>query len=103
MVKIDAKVISWILSSVDPQIVRNLRPHKTANKMWEYMKKMYNQDNSARRFQLEHEIFEYCQGTTPKQEYDSGFINLWNEFKDLVYVTISDDSLTLSLLYNTIM
>lgn len=56
MVKNDAKVICWILSLVDPQIVRNLRPHKTAKKMWEYMKKIYNQDNSSRWFQLEYKI-----------------------------------------------
>lgn len=43
----DAKIISWILSSIDQQIVLNLRLHKTAKKMWEYIKKIYNEDNSA--------------------------------------------------------
>lgn len=43
----DAKIISWILSSIDQQIVLNLRPHKTDTKMWEYIKKIYNEDNSA--------------------------------------------------------
>ena len=93
-VKNDAKVISWILSLVDPQIVLNLRPHKTTKKTREYLKKIYNQDNSTRRFQLESEISEYCQGTKSIQEYYSGFINLWTEFEDLVYATVSDDGLT---------
>jgi hypothetical protein len=48
----DARVISWILGSVDPLIVLNLRPYKTAKTMWEYLKKVYYQDNNARRFQL---------------------------------------------------
>jgi hypothetical protein len=37
----DARVISWILGSVDPLIVLNLRPYKTAKTMWEYVKKVY--------------------------------------------------------------
>lgn len=57
----DAKIISWILSTVDLQIVLHLRPHKTAKGMWEYLKKVYDQDNSARRFQLGLEISEYSQ------------------------------------------
>jgi len=37
----DARVMSWILGSVDPLIVLNLRPYKTAKTMWEYVKKVY--------------------------------------------------------------
>ena len=46
----DAQVMTWILGSVDPLIVPNLRPYKTAKAMWDYLKKVYNRDNSARRF-----------------------------------------------------
>lgn len=79
------KIISWILRSVDQQIVRNLRPHKISKKMWEYLKKIYNQDNSARQFRLEHEISEYCQGNKSIQDDYSRFLNLWMGFEDLVY------------------
>ncbi|KAJ0011030.1 hypothetical protein Pint_33411 [Pistacia integerrima] len=34
--------MTWILGSVDPIIVLNLRPYKTAKSMWEYLKKVYN-------------------------------------------------------------
>jgi hypothetical protein len=37
----DARVMSWILGSIDPLIVLNLRPYKTAKTMWEYVKKVY--------------------------------------------------------------
>ncbi|KAJ0014387.1 hypothetical protein Pint_21634 [Pistacia integerrima] len=57
----DARVMTWILGSVDPIIVLNLRPYKTAKSMWEYLKKVYNQDNIARRSQLEYEISSYTQ------------------------------------------
>ncbi|KAJ0084938.1 hypothetical protein Patl1_30072 [Pistacia atlantica] len=48
--------MTWILGSVDPIIVLNLRPYKTAKSMWEYLKKVYNQDNIAQPSQLEYEI-----------------------------------------------
>ncbi|KAF7144736.1 hypothetical protein RHSIM_Rhsim04G0131100 [Rhododendron simsii] len=53
--------------------------------MWTYLKKIYNQDNPTRRFQLELDMSEYSQGTMSIQEYYSGFINIWAEYKMLVY------------------
>ena len=72
----DAWVMSWILGSVDPLIILNLRPYKTARTMWEYLKKVYYQDNNARRFQLENDISNYSQSNLSIQEYYSGFQNL---------------------------
>jgi len=37
----DARAMSWILGSVDPPFVLNLRPYKIAKTMWEYLKKVY--------------------------------------------------------------
>ncbi|KAH0655399.1 hypothetical protein KY285_030281 [Solanum tuberosum] len=54
----DAQVMTWILGSIDPLIVLNLRAYKTAKAMWDYLQKVYNQDNSARRFQLEELLRE---------------------------------------------
>lgn len=55
------RIITLILSSVDPQIVLNMRPFKTAKGTWDHMKRVYNQENPARRFQLEHEKSKYTQ------------------------------------------
>ena len=52
----DAQVMSWILGSVELSILLNLRPYKTFREMWEYLKKIYNQSNIERRFQLELEL-----------------------------------------------
>ena len=38
----DARGMSWILGAVDPLIVLNLRPYKTAKTMWEYLLKVYD-------------------------------------------------------------
>ena len=34
----DAKIISWILSSVDARIVLSLRPFRCSKDMWNYLK-----------------------------------------------------------------
>ena len=38
----DARVMTWILSSVEPHLVLNLRPYKTAAAMWNYLNTVYN-------------------------------------------------------------
>jgi len=57
-----SQIITWILSSIDPQMINNLRSFSTAQEMWNYLKIIYNQDNAAKRFQLELEIANYKQG-----------------------------------------
>nr|GMD63434.1 Retrovirus-related Pol polyprotein from transposon TNT 1-94 [Ipomoea batatas] len=52
----DAQIMSWILGSVEPSILLSLKPYKTSRGMWDYLKNVYNQSNSARRFQLELEL-----------------------------------------------
>ncbi|KAJ0101990.1 hypothetical protein Patl1_03850 [Pistacia atlantica] len=84
----DARVMTWILGSVDPIIVLNLRPYKTAKSMWEYLKKVYNQDNIARRSQLEYEISSYTQGDLSIQDYFSRFNNIWGEFTNIIYAKL---------------
>jgi hypothetical protein len=72
----DAQVMTWIHSSIEPHLVLNLRPYKTVAAMWNYLNKIYNQDNTARRFQLEYEIANFTQGSLSIEEYFSGFQNL---------------------------
>ncbi|XP_031283759.1 uncharacterized protein LOC116142466 [Pistacia vera] len=90
----DARVMTWILGSVDPIIVLNLRSYKTAKSTWEYLKRVYNQDNIARRSQLEYEIASYTQGDLSIQDYFSGFNNIWGEFTDIIYAKVPEDSLS---------
>ncbi|KAL5790191.1 hypothetical protein ACOSQ2_005079 [Xanthoceras sorbifolium] len=46
----DAQVMTWILGFVKPHLVLHLRSSKTAAEMWTYLKKVYCQNNMARRF-----------------------------------------------------
>ena len=46
----DARIVSWLLGSIGPHMVNNLCCFMTAKEMWEYLRRIYNQDNNARRF-----------------------------------------------------
>jgi len=86
--------MSWVLGSVDPNIVLNLRPYKTAATMWNYLKKVYNQNNAARRFQLEHDIALFKQDSLPISDFYSQFMNLWAEYTDIVYADLTPEGLS---------
>jgi len=90
----DAQVMSWVLGSVDPNIVLNLRPYKTATTMWNYLKKVYNQNNAARRFQLEHDITLFKQDSLSVSEFYSQFMNLWAEYTEIVYADLTSKGLS---------
>ncbi|RVW39609.1 hypothetical protein CK203_090609 [Vitis vinifera] len=83
-VVLDARIMPWLLSSVEPHIVTHLRPHRSAQSMWAYLKKVYHQDNDARRFQLEHAIVMFQHDSLSIQDYYSAFLTLWHEYADLV-------------------
>ena len=91
----DARVMTWILASVDQLGFFNLRPYKTTKDMWEYLKKVYNQYNIAKRFQLEYDINNYSQGNLSIQDCFSGFQSLWVEFVDIVYAKVPAKSLSI--------
>ena len=89
----DAKIKTWILGSVEDHLIMNLKPHKTAKEMWEYLQKVYHREHFARQFQLECEIAEYSQGNSSIQDYYSGFRNLWTEYDSIKYASVSVDVL----------
>ena len=48
----DARIVSWILASIEPQMVNNLRSFNTAKEMWDFLKRIYLQDNTDDVFNL---------------------------------------------------
>ena len=81
---LDARIMSWFLGSVEPHIVTHLWPHRSAQSMWDYLKKVYHHDNNARHFQLEHVIAMFQYGNLSIQYCYSAFLTLWHEYADLV-------------------
>ena len=90
----DARVMTWLLSSVESHLVLNLRPYKTAAAMWTYLNTVYNQDNSAKRFHLEYEMANFTQGSLSIEEYFSGFQNFWADYCDIVYANVPTTTLS---------
>lgn len=37
----DAKIVSWLLSSIEPHMVSNLQSFTTAKEMWDYFRHVY--------------------------------------------------------------
>jgi hypothetical protein len=85
----------WILGTVDPQMINNLRSFSMAQEMWNYLKHIYNQDNAAKRCQLELEIANYKHGNLSVQEYYSGFLNLWTEHSAIIHADVPRSSLAI--------
>ncbi|KAJ0094737.1 hypothetical protein Patl1_16433 [Pistacia atlantica] len=90
----DARVMTWILSSVEPHLVLNLKPYKTAIAMWNYLNTFYNQNNFTRLFQLEYEMANFTQGSLSIEEYFSGFQPLWIDYSDIVYANVPTTTLS---------
>eukprot|EP00268_Persea_americana_P035601 TRINITY_DN3509_c3_g1_i2.p1 TRINITY_DN3509_c3_g1~~TRINITY_DN3509_c3_g1_i2.p1 ORF type:complete len:359 (+),score=43.10 TRINITY_DN3509_c3_g1_i2:418-1494(+) len=86
----DAKIKTWLLGSVEPHFILNLRPCQAARDMWDYLKKIYQQSSAARQFQLELDISQYTQGTQSVQEYYNGFRRLWSEYDEIKFASVSE-------------
>ncbi|KAF5477361.1 hypothetical protein F2P56_004010 [Juglans regia] len=87
-VVLDAKILSLLLRSMEPHIVTNLRAHRSAQSMWNYLKKVYHQANDARRFQLEHAIAIFQHGSISIQDYYLALFTLWHEYTDFVTMDV---------------
>lgn len=74
----DAQIMSWILGSMEHSMLLNLKPYKSSREMWDYLKKVYNQSNTARRFQLELELGQLSQGSMSRGEFEAIRSNLMN-------------------------
>ena len=90
----DAQVMAWILGSVEPNIILNLWSSQIAAQMWTYLKKIYNQQNTARQFQLEHELGTLQQDSLSISDFYSRFINLWTEYTNIVYDGLPSEGLS---------
>lgn len=47
-----AQIITLILNTIDPQMINNLRSFSTAQEIWNYLKRIYNQDYAAKCFSV---------------------------------------------------
>ncbi|KAG6527598.1 hypothetical protein ZIOFF_009721 [Zingiber officinale] len=64
-----------------------------AKEMWDYLKRIYHQDNTARRFQLDLEISNFSQDDLSIEQYYSRFLNLWSEYFGIIYSKVPKEAL----------
>ena len=95
--KENAKVVTWILNSIDSSLAVALQAYTTAADMWAHLKKVYHQTNKARKFHLDSEIAKYTQGDKSVQEYFNGFLTLWTERDSMLIQTVSSGFLSEAL------
>ncbi|XP_043725563.1 uncharacterized protein LOC122672131 [Telopea speciosissima] len=62
--------------------------------MWEFLARVYQKSNEARRFHLEQAIAVFAQGGKTIQEYYSDFMTMWMEYSSIVYSGVSSVSLS---------
>jgi hypothetical protein len=55
----DAEIVSWILGSVEPHMINNHRSFGIGKEIWDYFRRIYSQNNSAKKFQVEMGIANY--------------------------------------------
>lgn len=85
-------IASWLFS-IEPYMVNNLRSFTIAKEMWDHLKRVYYQDNTARKFQLELEIVDYKQGNVSIDQFYVGFLNLWSEYSGIVHSKVTKEAL----------
>ena len=95
--KDSAKVITWILNSIDPSLAIALQAYTIATDMWAHLKNVYHQTNKARKFHLDSEIAKFSQGDKSVQEYFNGFLILWTERDAMLIQTVSSGNLSEAL------
>lgn len=84
----DAKVMLWLLGTIEPHIVANLHCCTTAQAMWVYLHRIYHQDHSAWNFKLELGISRYSQGNMTIAKIYSSFINLNSKYSAIVHAKV---------------
>ena len=70
-----------------------LQAFTTSPDMWQHMKKIYQQQNKARRFHLDTALAKYCQNDKSIREYYNGFLALWIERDQMPLQSVSVDFL----------
>lgn len=74
-------------------MVNNLRGLTTFRTMWDYLWRIYYQNNSARKFQMELDIENYRQGNLSIEKFYSGLTNLWSDYSGLVHSQVPKEAL----------
>ncbi|CAN0873749.1 Retrovirus-related Pol polyprotein from transposon TNT 1-94 [Linum grandiflorum] len=85
----NARVLSWLIGSVDPSIALTFRSFSTAADVWAHLKLVYSQVSTNRLFDLEYELANLVQGDKTINQYYMAASRLWTELDLLTTSTLT--------------
>ncbi|CAL1358977.1 unnamed protein product [Linum trigynum] len=76
----NARLITWLLGSVDMPTGLSLRRFSAASDMWRHLCTTYAQNSASRQFELETAIARLAQGDRDIRGYYQASLHLWTEY-----------------------
>ncbi|XP_059285647.1 uncharacterized protein LOC132039123 [Lycium ferocissimum] len=73
------KVISWLTSSLSPEIAESVQYSETAESIWEQLNKRYGTVNGTKVFEVKRELASTSQGALDIASYFNKLKKLWGE------------------------
>ncbi|XP_019251238.1 PREDICTED: uncharacterized protein LOC109230169 [Nicotiana attenuata] len=74
------KIISWLTSSLSPEIAESVQYSETAESIWEQLNKIYRAVNGTKVFEIKKELASTMQGALDISSYFKK-LNLWDELR----------------------
>ncbi|CAN1323872.1 Retrovirus-related Pol polyprotein from transposon TNT 1-94 [Linum perenne] len=87
----NAKVLSWLICSVEPAIAITFRSFMTAAEVWTHLRQVYSQVSTSRLFDLEYELATLSQGDRDIYNYYIAANQLWTDHDILTGSNLSSD------------
>ncbi|XP_011625231.1 uncharacterized protein LOC105421046 [Amborella trichopoda] len=80
---IDSSIMIWIMNSVAPKIGHNFTYKSNTKALWDYLRKIYSQANTARLYTLEHKSMKTQQRDSSIQDYFNTLSYILNEMDSM--------------------
>ncbi|XP_075083647.1 uncharacterized protein LOC142167382 [Nicotiana tabacum] len=83
-VRVNAIVLTWIMSTVSPELVNGIVYANNAHEVWTDLQDRFDKINGSRIYNLHREIPTISQGTSNVSAYHSRLKLLWDEYSALI-------------------
>ncbi|XP_009600622.1 uncharacterized protein [Nicotiana tomentosiformis] len=77
--RVNNMVISWLTSSLSPEIAESVHYSKTAESIWNQLNNKYGAVNRTKIFEIKKELASVCQGSLDIASYFNKLEKLWDK------------------------
>ncbi|XP_009801363.1 uncharacterized protein [Nicotiana sylvestris] len=74
-------LISWLTSSLSPDIADSVQYSETAEEIWRQLNKRYGTVGGTKAFEIKKELASTCQGSLDIASYFNKLKKLWDELR----------------------